>query len=143
MADVTLIDPGVYDILVSSPSGELGYYAILISDQDSYPYIFQGTLQIGDTGSAALAAESDHFWHFTGAAGQTVTISVVPTDDSDLFLNLFGTNGVSLVRFHDETGSGEPEELISYMLPDTGIYSLRVGEFDFQSASYEIFLTDG
>jgi len=143
MANVTLIDPGVYDILISSPSGEAGYYAILISDQDSYPYIFQGTLQIGDVGTAVLAAEHDHFWHFIGAAGQTVTMSVAPTDDSDLFMNLFGVDGVTLVRFHDETASGEPEQLASYILPDSGIYSLRVGEYNFQSASYEIFLTDG
>jgi hypothetical protein len=143
MANVTLIDPGVYDILISSPLGEAGYYAILISDQDSYPYIFQGTLQIGDVGTAVLAAEHDHFWHFIGAADQTVTLSVAPTDNSDLFMNLFGVDGVSLVRFHDETTSGEPEQLASYVLPDSGIYSLRVGEYNFQSASYEIFLTDG
>ncbi|MFN2190163.1 MAG: hypothetical protein ACK2T3_15465, partial [Candidatus Promineifilaceae bacterium] len=47
LADVTLIDPGVYDILISSPTGDPGYYAILINDQDSYPYHFQGTLRLG------------------------------------------------------------------------------------------------
>lgn len=143
MGGVTLIDPGIYDILVSSPTGEPGYYAILISDDESYPYFFQGTLLIDDIGNAVIARDSDHFWHFTGTAGQAISISVVPAGDSDLFLNLFGTDGVSLIRFHDETASGEPEQIIGYVLPDTGIYSLRIGELNFGSAEYEIFLTDG
>ncbi|MGB3714931.1 MAG: hypothetical protein WA996_10935, partial [Candidatus Promineifilaceae bacterium] len=143
LGGVTLIDPGIYDILVSSPTGEPGYYAILISDDESYPYFFQGTLLIDDIGNAVIARDSDHFWHFTGTAGQAISISVVPAGDSDLFLNLFGTDGVSLIRFHDETASGEPEQIIGYVLPDTGIYSLRIGELNFGSAEYEIFLTDG
>jgi hypothetical protein len=140
---ITLIEPGLYDILISSPSGDSGNYAILISDDESYPFIFQRTLLVGDSGSAFMQQETDHFWHFTGAAGQAVTISVVPRDSSDLFLNLFGTDGVSLIRFHDETAAGEPEQLIGYILPDTGIYSLRIGEFNFGSADYEIFLAEG
>jgi hypothetical protein len=143
LSGVTLMDPGIYDILVSSPSGDPGDYAILISDSESYPYIFQGTLRIGDIGDAVIASGSDHFWHFTGAAGQAISISVVPTGDADLFLNLFGTDGVTLIRFHDETVSGEPEQIIGYVLPDTGIYSLRIGEFNFGSGEYEIFLTEG
>jgi hypothetical protein len=90
-----------------------------------------------------MVSETDHFWHFTGNSGQSISLSVVPFDDSDLFLNLFGTDGISLIRFHDETTSGEPEQLINYILPDTGIYSLRVGEYNLGQAEYEIFLTDG
>lgn len=143
LGNVSLAEPGTYDILVSSPSGEPGNYAILISDDDSYLFFFQGTLDIGDGGSAVMIEESDHFWHFTGASGQVISINVVPDNDADLFLNLFGTDGVSLIRFHDETGSGEPEQIISYLLPDTGIYSLRIGEYNFGPAAYAIFLTEG
>ncbi len=143
LGSITLMDPGVYDILVSSPSGEPGYYAILINDDDSYPFLFQGTLLVEDTEQAMMAAETDHFWHFAGTSGQIISLSIIPFDNSDLFLNLFGTDGTSLIRFHDETTSGETEQLISYVLPDTGIYSLRVGEYNFGQAEYEIFLTDG
>jgi hypothetical protein len=140
---ITLIEPGVYDILISSPTGEPGFYAILISDDESYPFLFKGTLLIDDVRSIIMVSETDHFWHFTGNSGQSISLSVVPFDDSDLFLNLFGTDGISLIRFHDETTSGEPEQLINYILPDTGIYSLRVGEYNLGQAEYEIFLTDG
>jgi hypothetical protein len=143
LSGVTLMDPGIYDILVSSPSGEPGNYAILISDDESYPYIFQGTLLIDDAGNAVIAHDSDHFWHFTGTAGPAISISVIPTGDADFFLNLFGTDGVSLIRFHDETASGESEQIISFILPESGIYSLRIGEFNFGSGEYEIFLTEG
>jgi hypothetical protein len=143
LSGVTLMNPGVYDILVSSPTGEPGNYSILVSNEESYSYIFQGTLQIGDGRSAAAAAENDHFWHFTGTEGQAVTIVVIPTGDSDLFLNLFDTHGVPLIRFHNETSSGEPEQIINYVLPESGIYPLRVGEFNYNPSEYEIFLTDG
>ena len=143
LSGVTLMNPGVYDILVSSPTGEPGNYSILVSNEESYSYIFQGTLQIGDGRTATAAAENDHFWHFTGSAGQAVTIVVIPTGDSDLFLNLFDTHGVPLIRFHNETSSGEPEQIINYVLPESGIYPLRVGEFNYNPYEYEIFLTDG
>jgi hypothetical protein len=141
--EVLLPEAGIYDILVSAPSAESGHYAILISHSDSYPFVFQGTLDFGESAAGTMPEENDHFWFFSGAAGQVVTIIVTPNDGSDIFLNLFGTDGVSLIRFHDEMAGGEAEQISSYTLPETGLYSLRIGEYNFGPSSYEVFISEG
>jgi hypothetical protein len=72
-----------------------------------------------------------------------VTIRVSPTDISDLFIRLFGPNDSLLVDFHNDTGEGEVEELLSFTLPDTGFYSLLLGELNFGASTYTISLISG
>jgi hypothetical protein len=90
-----------------------------------------------------MQEDNDHFWHVYGTAGETVTIRVTPSDSSDLFIRLFGPNDTLLVDFHDETGDGEVEEILSFTLPETGIYSILVGEFNFGRSDYSIELISG
>jgi hypothetical protein len=143
MGGVLLTQPGDYEILISSANETTGYYAILVLNEESYSFIFNGTLDLGDSQSNNLNENNDHFWQFYGTAGQTVTINVTPSDASNLFLRLFGPNDTLLVDFHDESDEGEPEELVSFTLPDTGIYSLLIGELSFGSAAYTITLAGG
>jgi hypothetical protein len=146
LADVPLAQPGTYDILISSESAQPGLYAILVMDlldDDYYTFIFNGTLEVGQSESIDLRENNDHFWHFYGMAGDTVTIRVTPSDDSNLFLRVFKPDATLEVEFHDETDDGEAEELISLLLPDTGFYSILVGEVAFGSADYTIELVSG
>jgi hypothetical protein len=78
-----------------------------------------------------------------GTGGDVVTIRVTPGDNSDLFIYLYGPDGTILVDFHNETGEGEAEELLSFTLPDTGFYSILMGEYSFNAATYTISLTGG
>jgi hypothetical protein len=143
LAAVPLTELGTYDILISSENDVSGYYAILVLDQDSYTFVFNGTLTIGQSQSTIMRETNDHFWQFYGTAGDIVTIRVTPSDNSDLFIRLFGPNDTLLVDFHDETSAGEIEEIISFTLPDTGIYSILIGEFSFGESAYSIALTGG
>jgi hypothetical protein len=138
LTDIPLTEPGTYEILVSTAAGSSGNYAILVGDEESYNFVFRGFLEDGDSFDAEMAAESDHFWHFTGQAGEVINIVVTPNDVEDLFLRLFGSDGNRLVEFHDLEAGGEAEELVDYSLPETGLYSLLVGENDFESAEYSI-----
>ncbi len=120
-----------------------GYYAVLVLNDESYTFVFNGTLELGQNESTIMREQNDHFWHFVGTAGDIVTIRVTPTDDSNLFLRLFDPAGILVVDFQDETDEGEAEELLSFTLPDTGFYSILVGELNFGEANYSITLMSG
>lgn len=143
LAGVDLPEAGTYDILIEPSANLSGNYAILVNDLESYPFVFQGTLAFGDQANSFLEGLSDHFWHFSGTAGEIMSVVITPGGDYDLFLRLFGPDGTLLIEFHDENAAGEQEALDSYEFPDTGLYSLLVGELTFQPAEYDIVLTQG
>lgn len=141
LTNVPLTEAGTYEILVSSTPGSSGNYAILIGDDESYNFVFSGFLDDGDIFDDEMGAESDHFWQFTGDAGQVIDIVVTPKNIEDLFLRLFGPDGTRLVEFYDLGAGGEAERLTDYTLTDSGLYSLLVGENDFETAEYTIELS--
>jgi hypothetical protein len=146
LTDILLAEPGTYNILITGENDTTGYYAILVSDvldTGYYTFVFNGTMDIGESKSANSRVNNDHFWHFLGTGGDVVTIRVTPGDNSDLFIYLYGPDGTILVDFHNETGEGEAEELLSFTLPDTGFYSILMGEYSFNAATYTISLTGG
>jgi hypothetical protein len=138
LTDIPLTEPGIYEILVSSPPGSSGNYAILVGDDESYNFVFTGFLEDGDSFDAEMDAETDHFWHFTGEAGEVIDILVTPNNVEDIFLRLFGPDGSPLVEFHDFEAGGVAEELTDFSLNASGLYSLLVGENDFETAEYTI-----
>jgi len=138
LTDIPLTEPGTYEILVSSSPGSSGDYAILVGDDESYNFVFRGFLDDGDSFSVEMDAESDHFWHFTGEVRQVIDIVVTPNNMEDLFLRLFGPDGSLLVEFYDLEAGGEAEQLLDYSLTASGLYSLLVGESDFETTEYTI-----
>jgi hypothetical protein len=148
LTDVSLTEPGTYNILISSENDTPGYYAILVLDalnKDYYTFVFNGTMEIGQSESTNILPNNDQFWQFIGTAGVQVTIRLTPNDSSDLFLRLYDVTGslIEGLELHNETEAGEVEEILSYTLPDTGFYSILVGEWLFGSASYSISISNG
>jgi hypothetical protein len=140
LEDITLPVAGAYELLVSSPNNGTGAYAILINSTESYSFRFQGTVSYGDTRDSEILAFNDHLWHFSGTAGVTITVAVTPAGNANMFMRLFGPDALILVDFHNETGAGEMETL-TFTLPESGFYSLVIGEFDYRAADYQISLT--
>lgn len=143
LVTVPLTELGTYDVLITNENDVTGYYAILVLTEESYTFVFNGTIDTGQSEPAELKTDNDHFWHFYGTAGDIVTIRVTPNDNSDLFIRLFDPEAHLTVELHNETGPGEVEELLSYTLPDTGFYSILVGELNFGAANYTISLMSG
>lgn len=140
LLDLSLPQAGRYHVHVHAPDGTPGYYAMMLLDGDSYSFLFQGTLNYGSSAGVSLAAETDHFWHFSGNAGETVTVTIVPGNNEDMFIELYDPTGNWLGDFVDETGAGETESH-TYTLPSSGLYSVRTGEFDFRAGSYQVQLS--
>ncbi|MCI0399438.1 MAG: hypothetical protein L0332_03935 [Chloroflexi bacterium] len=136
---VALPTPGDYEVLIGEATGVTGMYSILILDSNAYSFVFQGTVAYGTLASATLQPENDHFWHFAGTAGEEIVITVIPSDNSDLFLRLFSVDESLIEEFYDENGAGE-EEVLVLTLPQTGLYSLLVGEVNFGQASYQVLV---
>lgn len=132
---------GSYQVRVWASNGAATSYSLLVTETGSYNFLFAGILSYGETQTINMNAESDHFWHFYGTVGEKVTITAVPQDQGDLFMELYGgPDTENLSGFVDNGSSGEEEQIAIFTLPVTGIYVIRVGEFDFQPTSYQISL---
>lgn len=143
VAVITLGNAGNYHIQIQESTGIVGYYSLIFNDSTSFNFVFQSTLEYGDViDNVILSSASDHFWHFWGTAGDSITLFVAPNDQTgNLFMELYGVDAANLFPEPiDDVGAGEPEFLIGYVLPATGLYALRVGEFTFAGTAYQILL---
>ncbi len=134
---------GEYMLVLSANNASTGPYVLMLFDSDSEPIvIMQETLTYGSGGSGSIPDGVDHFWNFEGQAGDTITIEVSPTSsDGDLIFYLIGPEDGIELEFINETGVGESESLISYVLPESGFYSIGIGENDFFEIAYTITLS--
>jgi hypothetical protein len=102
-----------------------------------------GELVYGDSVSDELEPGEDHLWRFEGTEGDIVTILVETTSpDMDLVLELEDADGTVLTTADDNL-SGESEEIRNYELPDTGEYTIRVGDFWDEGGPYTLSLERG
>ncbi|GAB4161369.1 MAG: hypothetical protein Fur0021_34470 [Candidatus Promineifilaceae bacterium] len=133
---------GTYLIRLNEAAGLEGSYSMILQDSASYAFVFKGTLEYGDAESVLMAPQSDHFWHFLGNEGDSIAVLVAPNDNvADVFFELYGPDATQLLDEPvDDGDAGFPEFLIGYVLPETGFYAIRVGEFTFGSADYAISL---
>ena len=133
-------DPGIYRLEIATSPTATTDYALMAMDNDSYSFDFRGTLLTNTPRNDALAPNHDHFWFFTGANGQSLTFSVAPQDSGDPYIELYDPQGARILTV-DNTGEGDAETLESYTLLDSGMYGIRVAEFDFRAMSYQIALS--
>jgi hypothetical protein len=140
MVNAPLPSAGDYQVRLVSANSSAGSYAMMILFKDSYQFVAQDILDYGSSEAGTLEANNDHFWFFHGASGETITLSLTPFDSGDLFLEVYGPDGGNLTGFFDDTAAGETETLVDFDLPENGMYSIRMGEYDFLPSSYQITL---
>jgi hypothetical protein len=137
---VNLREAGEFTILLTTLDDGAGNYAILLSDEETYDFTFQENLMDGVAQAGMLQPDSDHFYFFSGSAGDVVDLTVSPLEEADLFLRLFDPSGKALFTFHDENPAGQAESFSGYRLPEAGLYSLLIGEEAFVGGAYEVVL---
>ncbi len=138
LADVELLTEGSYEILVSTSDTTDGSYAILVTDEESNNFIFQGLLREGISATGDFEPNNDHFWVFSAQRGDSLRIEGSPDSDEDLFFRLFDPQGINIITHYNGSPAGQTEELVDYILPATGLYSLLVGEQNFGPANYSV-----
>lgn len=138
LTNLWLPSPSDYWVEVRTANYVPSRYLLMLLKPDSYAFRHQGMMTIGDTVTGNLAAQTDHFWFFAGNAGETVTITGVPGNGGDLFLKLYDANGENALGFVDEGIAGNSEIISDYILPTTGVYGIRVGEYDFRGGQLSV-----
>jgi hypothetical protein len=138
---LTQVGSGNYEILISRAGGTPASYALALLNSTSQPLLFAGSLSYGDSRMANLPADKDQMWHFYGTAGQSINLTVRPQSNADLTFGLYGPTMQGVGNWVDDGGLGEVEQLINFVLPSTGFYSIWIQENLFEAATYEIQLT--
>jgi hypothetical protein len=145
--EFTLPIAGTYEIQVRSVNNSEGDYAIILLSNDSLPFVvFMGNLVNGSHVSGDVPADMDHMWNFVGMAGQVITIRGSATSGEDLVLYLNGPDSIEIDFVDSDVINGPPddsEEITEFELPITGLYSIGVGEANFNPISYSLNLEVG
>jgi hypothetical protein len=139
IANLSLMEPGSYQIHIATDPAEQTNYALMVMDSRSYSFDFRGTLIPGAQRTDSLPEDNDHFWFFSASDSETINLRVTPYEDADAYVELYGPDGSRLLTL-DDNDSGEAEILDNHSILATGMYGIRVGEFDFAAMSYQIIL---
>ncbi len=135
-----IAEPGIYEIYIGTEPDIQTDYALMVMNSESYSFSFQGTLVPSSPRSDSLKPDNDHFWFFPLSDGTNINIRVSPDNQADPYLELYDPQGTRVLTI-DDTGTGETELLEGYEALTDGLYSIRVGEFDFATMNYQILLT--
>ena len=112
----------------------------MLLDQESYNFVLRGTFFENGSRNDVLAADMDHFWFFNAGEGDRLSLTVTPDLDSDPYIELYNPAADRILTL-DETLEGEAESLEDYPLEESGLYSIRIGEFYFLPMTYQIDLS--
>ncbi len=138
--ELNLTTGGDYLIEVRAVGGTSGDYSIVLTNMDSEAYlVFKEYLTYGGLGTGNLPESTDHLWNFEAASGDVVSIRLDPANNDDLVLFLIAPDSTEII-FVDDTGLGESEQITDFVITESGTYSIRVGELEFQPASYTLTL---
>lgn len=138
---VNLTADGQYPIVVREVAGRAGDYALAVMDIYSIPIYFPGNIAYGETKQDTLPNESFHYWHFKGTTGDSITITLSPTGNTDLVLAVFGPQDMDVpIREIDQMEDGGAETG-SLVLAETGFYSILIEEWTGSQAGYQLALT--
>lgn len=137
----SLTDSGTHKIEIRSDPPASTNYALMVMDSESYSFIFKGTLVSDQQRMDTSAADNDHLWLFEAEDGDSISFTVRPDGDEDPYLELYGADGTRVFAI-DNGDIGEEERLEDYSILASGLYTIRVGEFDYQPMPYRILFTN-
>ncbi|MEM7115463.1 MAG: hypothetical protein AAF614_23680 [Chloroflexota bacterium] len=138
IADQALNETGEYKIQVRAAANQTTDYVLLITSDETEDIDLAGVLDDGDEGAGTIIENSTDYWIFWGAAGDTVTITVVPTDDAIPYISLYDRDS-SFLEDSDED-SGADGWTVSHTLMTSSLYLIEIEEYDFSAMNYEIEL---
>jgi hypothetical protein len=135
--------PGPYLVHVKTAAGNPAEYALMLLFEDSLNFLFKPIITYGfEERDIALLSDSEHFWHFAGNQGDNILITADPDDATDVFLELYGPDADLISPSFLSAGDNGFTEQLQWELPEDGLYSIRVGEWNFAAGTYTLTLDD-
>ncbi|MCA9970626.1 MAG: PPC domain-containing protein, partial [Anaerolineales bacterium] len=143
LTDVWLPEAGLYLLAVNEFGSQAGSYTLRASLSAQPEFTGRGHMRVGESVQSRLAAEDQHVWRFDGAAGQRVSIVLMPLDGGlDVILNVYAPDNTRLVAL-DEGFSGDAELVSGFALPVTGAYTIVASSFASLGGPYALTLSQG
>lgn len=138
MLQFTAEAEGSYQLFVTTTTLATSDYIVNFNVQGNTPtYIFKGEPVTDMSIEAVVLADKDDIWTFYATAGEIVSLRVTPgQNESDLLITLFSKNGEEAAS--DEIELGATEEILDFMIPENGLYALRIGDWDFLERPYTL-----
>jgi hypothetical protein len=131
---------GTYQIRIQTEAGRSADYIMLLSVPNDYELDLRGFLAPGaPRNNINLPEEMVHYWVFTAAAGNRVTLNVTPDAQSDPYLTLFGPGAIYI----DEMGDADmgQAEVMEYTVETSGLHIVTVENLEFSPMVYTILLS--
>lgn len=134
-----------YEVLVENADRSATDYFIVIHDADpdngDFQRVVNGLLTSGSQqNNVNLPEDTDHIWYFIGNEGDELSITVTPGSDDDTFAALIGI-GTDEDLGNAVDGDYGEEDTVDYTLPNSGLYVIVVGDWDYDGGSYGIVIT--
>jgi hypothetical protein len=139
--DLDVSNTDAIEVQVSTDPARETDYALMVLDEESYGFSFEGALAFDSQQSGTLEENVDHFWFFSASDGDNIDLQITPDSDADAYVELYGPDAAQL-RTIDDNGTGAAERLENYSILETGFYAVRVGEFDYGPMSYQIIINE-
>lgn len=129
----------LYEIRVQTSAGRSTEYIMLQSFPDLGELELMGFLAPGAPRSnIALPEQAYHYWVFTAAAGNEITVTLTPGPQGDGFLTLFGPSGEDISETEeDDTGQ---TDVLNYTIELSGMYTILVEDLNGERMTYSILL---
>ncbi len=142
-AEVLAIDgqpEGTYELRVQTVDGRASEYIMVLSFEDDFQLELMGFLASGaPRNNVTLNSETSHYWNFTAAAGNRITITVTPDALSDAYVYLYGPGGVEIDQFDD--GDVGEVEVVEYTVTGSGLHTIVIEDLESEEMVYSILVT--
>jgi hypothetical protein len=139
----SITETGQYAIVIREVEGDPAEYAMTMGkNSDAFVLVFNDPLFYGQTGRTFIKPSHLHYWHFYGEAGDEITIVVEPLGDADMAFRVRDPFLQFLNEDYTNEGIGGDAEEDTFILPVSGLYTIDVEEWDFESGDYQIEITE-
>lgn len=140
IAGRTLDTDQEYFIQVYTTGGAPTSYVMTVWGDDSIALKARGILSPGSNTPDSIGENDVNYWFFAGTEGDTVTITVTPNGDRVMAFLLYWPDSTEIDEVYQDGEAGAPVTLTT-QLPQTGMYTIQVEEWNFEAATYQILLT--
>jgi hypothetical protein len=135
---------GSYAVVVREATGSGGYYSVIYLNsefENYYEYVIAGVLPRNGSSTATMAEKTDHLWLFVANGGNTISITVAPSNSTDPILNLLNPEGELILEYVNDRGPGQSEIILNLQLTDSGLYILHIGEDEYAASNYSVTIS--